>query len=339
MLQHWYSGDKKTLLAAITNEFPKGSPFQRTPINGKTFNIMAIDMGIKNFSFAKLQLDKTLPFNTPPLIKEWTKLDVNQWADVSSDASYEPSKYAELSYRVVDELIFNKDQDVPDVVLIERQRIRSAGGKNVLEWVYRVNMFESMLHATILSKRLSDPRVKDSVVVSASPQRMGLYWAPDNSDRSTNKNSKKVRLRLVEKWLADYSKDSLSNPFILPVHVTIENDDPKKSRSASKWIFETVMKNSRFHSGELDSKIVEKGDDLVDSLLHGLSYVKWEKNRMILNMEMKESIDAVIETSDKMYLSHMKSLEFLDSKNNKKDIPLDETEKPKVKRTDRKSVV
>lgn len=294
---------------------------------------MAIDMGIKNFSFAKLQLDKTLPFNTPPLIKEWTKLDVNQWADVSSDASYEPSKYAELSYSVVDELIFNKDQDVPDVVLIERQRIRSAGGKNVLEWVYRVNMFESMLHATILSKRLSDPRVKDSVVVSASPQRMGLYWTPDNSDRSTNKNSKKVRLRLVEKWLTEYSKDLSSNPFILPVDVTIENDDPKKSRSASKWIFETVMKNSRFYSGELDSKIVEKGDDLVDSLLHGLSYVKWEKNRMILNMEMKESIDAVIETSDKMYLSHMKSLEFLDSKNNKKDIPLDGTEKAKVKRS------
>lgn len=281
---------------------------------------MAIDMGIKNFSYAKLQLDKTLPFNTPPLIKEWTKFNVQEWAKIDSGLSYDPLSFARLSYRVVDELIYNKNEDVPDVVLIERQRIRSASAKNVLEWVYRVNMFESMIHATIFSKKQADSRITDSTIVAAEPKRMGNYWVQNQSTEkiTQKKNSKSLRIGLVEKWLSEYSNVSTQKPFILPIDVAISNDESKRSRSASKWIFETIMKNSRFNKDGGDSKAVQKADDLVDSLLHGLAYINWEKNRMILNMEMKGSLEAAIETSNKIYDNHMESLQCLESRTSKK---------------------
>lgn len=275
-------------------------------------------MGIKNFSYARLQLDKTLPFNRPPLVTEWAKLNVNRYRDVANDESYEPLKYAEISHKVVEDVILNKEKGIPDVILIERQRIRSTSGKNVFEWIFRVNMLESMIHALLYSRKMTDKRLDGTTIISADPKRMGAYWSPLERGDDKKNNSKKYRLKLVEEKLKAYNHGNEKQLFALPpnsLSLSKEAENNRKSRSRTKWIYETVMALSDVKSQNLEEagglKDTKKGDDLVDSLLHGLAWYQWEKNKMILKLELRESIDDGIKFTESCFKRHFQDLQFL----------------------------
>ncbi|CCH45167.1 Cruciform cutting endonuclease 1, mitochondrial [Wickerhamomyces ciferrii] len=331
---------KCDLISAINTSFQDKSIFQRVPINKKNFNIISIDMGIRNFSYARLQLDKTLPLNRPPIIKEWTKFDVNNWADVSRDASYEPTRYAHISHRIINEIIFDSNYGSPDLILIERQRIRSGKSKNVLEWVFRVNMFESMLHALIYSKTQTEKLVSDTMIIPSSPLKMGKFWEPSSDGKLKNKDSKKFRLILVENWLKNYvNGPSPDIPFAISPGL-IDFKELNATKSKTKWLFQTIMKNSRFNIEPKDpqaAKDVQKGDDLTDSLLHSLAWLKWEKQKMILKMEFRESVEAAMKTSEDMYESHVKEMDRILKKSEIKPEIADKPKKKPRKTKTRKS--
>lgn len=289
-------------------------------------------MGIRNFSYARLQLDKNLPFNKPPLVTKWAKFDVNEWAGVNVEHSTDPVLYSQISYKLVEEIIFNCAHDVPDIVLIERQRARSGGGANILEWVFRVNMLESMLHALIYAKRMNERIFDATAVFSTSAQKMGSFWDPTHSEvGSDNKkpkldyaveskkkaDAKAYRLKLLEKWIVEYNNDPVPRRINFPSKPSFPILKETKRHNISNWIYEFVSSNpdfgltSRNINGSKINKALEKGDDLADCLLHGVTWLLWERNKMILSYEMKNSEEAAAEEANKMYSEHLKELQSL----------------------------
>ncbi|CDR40198.1 CYFA0S04e05710g1_1 [Cyberlindnera fabianii] len=268
-------------------------------------------MGIRNFAFTKAELDKRLPFNTPLLVKEWTKFDVNDWAGNPQTNNFEPLEYAKLSTRLVEEVLLPKDEPLPDAILIERQRARSAGSSSVLEYVLRVNMFEAMLHALIYNRTVAE---KGRVgIVSTIPSRMANYWKPEGEEKFTMSDTKKHRMNLVEQWLNDtmYAKKGVRQMVRLDEQrFKLSKEVAATSKAQFTWTKQVMEQESRYVKQAGDGG-KPKIDDLVDSLLHAVSWMEWEQNRMLLKLEMLSGLDTALATSDKMFDSHMKSIEFL----------------------------
>jgi hypothetical protein len=329
------TGNKSVLVSLIRNEMGpsssaktttttiSSSPFKRIPNDGRNFHILSIDMGIRNFSVSRIKLDKTLPFNKPPVVKEWIKFDLNAWGKLNNDDGFDPISYAPICDRLVSEVLFNDQEGVPDVVLIERQRARSMGSRNVIEWVFRVNMLESMLHGFLYSKIRRSIGVTD--IISTSAKRMGNYWkiADEGDEKKKTNDAKKFRIKIVENWLRDSilsgSNQSIFklDPERFPIREEILHK-LSKVRSKSKWINQIVLGQSKFiddiyEDGDVDkSTAVQKGDDLVDSLLHSIAWYEWERNKMILSLELRDSLESALDLSDKLYESHIKRLKRIE---------------------------
>lgn len=315
------TGKKSEIAFKIREELLKpdsNSTFTRIPNSKVNFNILSIDMGIRNFSLNIIQLDKNLPFNRPPLVKEWVKFDLNAWGSLDSKDGFEPSLYAPVCNHLVNEILLNKNKPVPDVILIERQRARSMGSSNVIEWVFRVNMLESMLHGILYSKLVGLDTKTD--IISTSAKRMGNYWKleDDKGKKIKNNDTKKFRIQLVDHWLKESILNNKAAEFKLDLDKFAINkeslDKISKIRSKTKWINQIILGQSEFidsiyKESNLDkNSATQKGDDLVDSLLHSLAWYEWERNKMILHLEFRNSLAAVLELSDKLYDSHKKKL-------------------------------
>lgn len=83
---------------------------------------------------------------------------------------YSPLRVARLAHRLVKEVFLPFDVTH---VLIERQRHRSGGGSAIQEWTVRVNMLESMLHATFETFRQhgkpSDNKRRQAPAITGTP--------------------------------------------------------------------------------------------------------------------------------------------------------------------------
>lgn len=286
---------KSQIIANIRQDLTnKSSLTRRLPNDGDKYRIISVDMGLKNFALTKLALNKRLPFNTVPMITEWDKYDVQLWANVGTDDTFEPQKYVEPCYRLVNEILLPRGEPLPDALLIERQRSRSGGSPVVNEWVFRVNMLEAMVHSMVYS-RICEERSKIEVI-SASPQRMGYYWKPLD-DEVKGKVAKKFRVGYVEQLLADF----------------VQSSDPKISvdphfalQKFSGDYFSQVMNSSQSHSrGTFGA---EKGDDLVDALLHALAWIQWQANKTVMKLEFISGVEDAMKKVDELYQSHTEQM-------------------------------
>lgn len=278
---------------------------------------MAIDMGVKNFGFCRLQLDKNLPFNKPPTIKEWKKFDLTGIKTKSFDSSrldlskFEPQTYSRLCHELIENVIFNSKMPYPDIVLIERQRTRNMSSKNIQEWVMKVNLFESMLFGMTYSKFQRENPSLIGNLLSVNPQRMGSYYKSNDQENSSEKtkkeNVKSERIKIVERWLRETIDPNTTNEpwfYLDPIQFPYTNTNSlATTRSKSKWINELILgPDSKLQTGTI------KGDDLVDSLLHALSWIEWERNKMILKMELMMDVDTGIKVSDGFFKTHIQEL-------------------------------
>lgn len=258
---------------------------------------------MRNFALARLALDKRLPFNTVPNVTDWDKFDVSQWGNVGAIETFEPMKYAQVCHRLVNEVLLPVGQPLPDALLIERQRSRSASSATVTEWVFRVNMLEAMLHSSVVA-RLANEKTKMEVI-SASPQRMGYFWKPLRGDVK-GKLAKKFRMGLTEQLLTDFvnrdnSKISLGPQFGLV-------------KDLGKYLPQ-VIRASKAHN--VASFGADKGDDLVDALLHSLAWIRWQANRTVVRLELVSGLDDALKKADELYNLHTAEMETIYTNLNK----------------------
>lgn len=307
-----------------------------------TLNIFSIDVGLKNFSFCKMQVNtKTLHADSSikayltihkPTVYQWYKMNLNQFTRNES-FDFTPENYSYMINKLIFELIFpnlgnSTKKETPDIILIERQRFRTMGSHNIFEHILKSNILENMLYSSLNTLRLINHHNLKFQLISVNPQVMSSYWVNyyennKNNYKSITENkifdkkkneidSKQLRIQLVYNWLDNIfsnnniNKTKESKKLYAPFNLSSDllNDDKnneldkilKLKKNESKKIYELInLMNDLNLNNDLKITLNEnqsdllnsveinpKGDDLSDSLLHGLNWLIFEKNKINL---------------------------------------------------------
>ena len=279
------SGSKPVLISGLTESLRE----ERFPSRQHGFQVLSIDMGIRNLAYCRIQLPKPCLSSAKetPIIMDWNRFAVS--SRLTDDPStppikeaFDPATFSQHAYRLIQKLVLSP-HTAPDHILIERQRFRSMGGSSVLEWTLRVNMFEAMLYATL--KTLSEQRKWKGSVFPVLPSKVGQFWLEsmekaEKDKKGEKKDIKREKIQAVDKMLVT------GGSFIL---------DGSAKEMAESWR-EKVNGGRGRGPKEEEGEKMGKLDDLADCLLQGLAWVKWEENkRKILEhgMEALEELSAI----------------------------------------------
>lgn len=205
-------------------------------------------------------------------------LEKDQWS---------PASMAGLTWNLVKNRVMTLDP-LPTHILIERQRFRSGGAAAVQEWTLRVNTLEAMLHA-VLRAHKEMGRWKGEVH-SIAPGRVGPFWlqgadaAVDSAEvveetngkakgsqskKSAKVRNKKAKIDLVGNWL--------------------DLDNIKLVGGAEHTAQAYLKRWSKKTRGVSSAEDFTKLDDLADSLLQGMAWIKWEDNIKLLATDGPEA--------------------------------------------------
>ncbi|KAF2648507.1 Ydc2-catalyt-domain-containing protein [Lophiostoma macrostomum CBS 122681] len=210
------SGRKNVLLTRLSHDLGNHKmPLSEEPSQSEKVRILSIDMGIKNLAFciadvhanALSRITSGAPI--PMKIEAWRRLDVveevtaasfqrsesntkqkSEDAELEDDEAadpYTPSTLSRTAYQLIMQTFLPYK---PDVVLIERQRWRSAGGPSIQQWTVRVNTLEGMLWALFTGFRERSNRTvpsgnsknevgngKSYDIWGVDPKRVGNFWS------------------------------------------------------------------------------------------------------------------------------------------------------------------
>ncbi|KAH0550878.1 hypothetical protein GP486_007759 [Trichoglossum hirsutum] len=260
---------------------------RRTPGRGAgSTRVLSIDMGIRNLAYCVFDAP---PFPRPrgirasspamPSLIAWKRLAVSPRPDASrlesARETFEPQTFASLAYLLLVDTLLSYG---PTLVLIERQRYRSAGSSAVQEWTVRVNMFEGMLYA-VLHTLHAEGRWKGTVR-GVTPGKVGGFWVggtATSTAKSAKWRNKTAKIDLVGSWLEAGGNGVLAlgtDEASQTASAFLERWKGRgKRRSASKTS-DTVT--AAEGADERPSKL----DDLADCLLQGLAWIRWEENKL-----------------------------------------------------------
>jgi cruciform cutting endonuclease 1 len=204
---------------------------------------------------------------------------------------------SETAYRFVTETVLS---GAPDIILIERQRWRSASSAAIQQWTVRVNTLEAMLWAVLKtnlmvttrtnSKAKSLNETRDYEIYGVDPKRVGQYWlsqhakviaeqqgvSPDKIDiedlaeepgdkPSTKKTprskaEKKAKIALLRTWLAT---DPASTASSMPDSApTIAFTMGSGAAAARQALSATKVAKSRKKKGDVDESSSGKEKDM-----------------------------------------------------------------------------
>ena len=273
--------------------------------------VLSIDMGIKNFSYALLAVpsqadhaERRLPV---PAVHAWQNVALQMSSPghhVDADATthegdtaadYSNQAMAMTASHIVNEHLLPLK---PTHILIENQRSRSASSASVFEWTLRVNKLEAMLFAILTEKRLQGRW--NGQIVSMMPRRIASFCTKDfvneydravakedstdvgryaevvESLRRAEASSKRKGSKEIKKHKIDMvgSMLELGDRLDFPAAETRE----KAEAFLRQWINAKAGRKKRSSEDEKTIKL----DDLADSLLQALTWLKWESNRDIL---------------------------------------------------------
>ncbi|TGJ84250.1 hypothetical protein E0Z10_g4538 [Xylaria hypoxylon] len=225
----------------------------------------------------------------------------------TSTAVFAPAALAKTANAFLQEIVLQLNP-LPTHILIERQRWRSGGGSAIQEWTVRVNTLEAMLHASL--QTLRDVRVWKGDVMSIRPERVGPLFLDagkldtgdtaqneaieedevdasgrksrrkKTSGRKTSAEAKKLKIDLLGRWLDQ--GDLIVGPSNVETgHMIDAYRDALKGTKRSK---------SKRVAGERDTEkkhvtLDKKLDDLTDSLLQGMAWLRWQENIALLRLE------------------------------------------------------
>jgi len=307
--------------------------------HGRQLRILSIDMGIKNLAYCDVSVDyKDGNAMNPTMdIMRWDKLNlIDATRDLQRPGPQsKPSEDAEeineaedvdpysLSVLSRTAYWFIKQQVLavsPDIILIERQRWRSAGSAAILQWTVRVNTLEAMLWAvleTMRTERLTaSPKSKDGHVrttdfdvYGVDPKRVGQFWltqhararaedldqavealalALEDTPPSTKAAAKKIQRSKAEKK----AKIALLRSWLSTEPASTASSTPDSAPfisitigadavTAREALRLPVPGQKRKKSSDKD-KDMKKLDDITDCCLQAAAWIAWESNRLQL---------------------------------------------------------
>lgn len=272
-------------------------------------------MGIRNLAYCildvpTLQLRSSLDVRplSLPSIYAWQRLSVVTSPAADNDVSaapscaplkesFSPANLSAIAYTLLRARLLAEN---PTYILIERQRFRSGSSPHILEWTVRVNMFESILYAVLHT--LKAEGLWSGQVIPIAPDKVGPFWVgedekttPDpmalgvvgksRKTKTAKIRNKGLKIDLVRKWLETGNM------------VTLGNEEVKEVADAylEKWHRLPGQRKDKKAAGEgIPGQPVEelgKLDDLADSLLQGMAWVQWEKNR---TLALKDGVDSFL---------------------------------------------
>ncbi|KAI1163141.1 mitochondrial resolvase Ydc2 [Nemania serpens] len=224
-------------------------------------------------------------------------------ADAAADA-FSPAALAKTTNTFLQDTVLQL-KPLPTHILIERQRWRSGGAAAIQEWTVRVNTLEAMLHASL--QTLRHVGAWKGEVVSVWPQRVGqLFLNPSNlgsedasqvksvgeegsdaaegkrkSKRKPSSEIKKLKIQLLGHWLGQ------GGLVIRP-----ENLGARRMVDAYRESLNSVgrgrSKRAVEVEGEGEEKVLtldRKLDDLTDSLMQGMAWLRWQENMALLRRD------------------------------------------------------
>lgn len=255
----------------------------------RDLRILSIDMGIRNLAFAlltsRVQQQSRSKEVQKPVVELWRRIAVSATSTgrlettpvngehhnsvdrgtspMAVKESFEPNVMATYALEYARYFAALR----PTHILIERQRFRSGGGSAVQEWTIRVGMFESMLYA--IFEALQGRDGFHAVMQPILPARVNKFWLetegvlPPTCDM-TQKSSKlsSVRAKLLKIEL---------------VRRMIQHDqtDGRDALVSFGGQTQTMCKLYSAGSNGRSSRGGGKLDDLSDSLLQGLAWLRW----------------------------------------------------------------
>ncbi|KAK3722765.1 hypothetical protein LTR37_002337 [Vermiconidia calcicola] len=288
--------------------------FQRRLEPSNEPRIVSVDMGIKNLGICVLDPTNRADNESAPLrIVEWKTVDV--LSSLTAHSGIEQNQPTGGTSALPSGIKRGQDllhSYLPSHVLIERQRFRSGGASAVQEWTLRVNMLESMLWACLETMRNQSnqhlQRHEFPSMEEVSPSRVAKFWCG-----GTTPNTHLQPEMFIEDWMVD-------KPLAIETKKKIEKKD--KIAVVRSWLsrVDTSVPNSRAPTLEFseDARKVadafladvkqrkkpssatvssnEEGpmklyklDDLADSLLQAVAWVRWEENRREIRAMIERS--------------------------------------------------
>ena len=195
------SGTKDVLQTRLlTKVVQKKMPVFTEQDRKRETRILSIDMGIRNLAYCVAEVKKSALVNSAAdmSIKSWQRLDLSEafreysHSDDQKDfleegalpsqeeeAIFTPERLSHMAYWFLDGLI---TQHQPDVVLIERQRWRSASSPTIQQWTLRVNSLEAIMWGvltTLKRERTLEKTKFDGWIRAVDPKRVGHFWLDD----------------------------------------------------------------------------------------------------------------------------------------------------------------
>jgi cruciform cutting endonuclease 1 len=166
---------------------------------GRKLRIVSIDMGIKNLAYCDIEVDYPGQDAMSPTIDilRWDKLNlVDATRELSrpfptlapeKEEDVDPYSLHVLSQTAYQFIKIPILEVKPDIILIERQRWRSASSAAIQQWTVRVNTLEAMLWAVLETLRteryMASPPLKkeeekkrEYEIYAVDPKRVGQYW-------------------------------------------------------------------------------------------------------------------------------------------------------------------
>ena len=291
------SGTKPVRIQAIQHGInaTRETAARKTP--RQPLSVISIDMGVRNLAYCHLKT------SWPTHESGTNRIEILQWKRLNMEASlpaqsqeelelgpgrlrtssklkaksesYDPATYASRAHAFVTHILKSYR---PTHVLIERQRFRSGGQAAVQEWSIRVGVFEAMLYAVFTT--MMAEKHHSCQVVPILPQQVNRFWlesdpSPSTKTRTkaTGKTEKLQKIGCVEKLLSEHVYHS-------NVHFFGQAEVMKEaflSRNKKKTAYDAAAKL--------------KLDDLSDSLLQGLAWIRWQNNRLRLDTLRDKAFD------------------------------------------------
>ncbi|RWA08965.1 hypothetical protein EKO27_g6142 [Xylaria grammica] len=310
-------GRKEELIARLTaaNNTPPPPPARSS--SGPV--VLSIDLGIRNLAFSLLtpappstsasrkagtkskkqsSTNQSLPllYTRPPTIKlhAWQRLSLldgtingsAQNGDVNAPdvdpltGAFTPAALAKTANAFLQETVLQL-KPLPTHILIERQRWRSGGAAAVQEWTLRVNTLEAMLHASL--RTLRDVRAWKGEVVSnkvVKGDKTDASGTKSKGKRKSSAEAKKLKIDLLGNWIGQGD-----------LVIGASNVEAGHMLEAYRDVFQGIKSGkSKRIVGEREAEkkpvtLDKKLDDLTDSLLQGMAWLRWQENLALLRQD------------------------------------------------------
>jgi cruciform cutting endonuclease 1 len=201
----------RLLTKAVCSKIPQTNWLDGEQKQRRRSRILSIDMGIKNLAYcvADVEQPTSAGGTTNMEFRIWRRLDLSEafqkyegYQDGTrrslgkeavvecqeSEDVFSPESLSRMGYWFLRKIL---DDWSPDVILIERQRWRSAGSPTIQQWTVRVNTLEAVMWAVMTALKNERKKMFEWQMYAVDPKRVGHFWL----DGATTPQASKKKAR------------------------------------------------------------------------------------------------------------------------------------------------